>query len=162
MYKQFKTNANLEKSGITLDYGLFRLKCARAGGANINWQKTLDALSKPYKRQIDAETLPEAKGQELLRQAFSRSVVLGWEVAVDDKGDPIQNEEDLPEEDADRVWAPGLHSEDGSIVKFSAEAVAQAFKYLPDLFADIRAQTTKSDLYKEDIREAEAGNSKRS
>lgn len=158
MYKQFETNEKLEKKGITLDYGVFRVRVARSGGSNIKFQKTLDTLTKPYKRQLEAESLPEAKGQEIMRLAFARAVILDWEVAVDEDGKPIQTEEDLPSDWEGRTFKRGLHTRDGGIADYSEEAIVQALKDLPDLFIDIRSQTGRAALYKEDVREAEAGN----
>lgn len=160
MYKQFKTDESLEKTGIWIDYGTFRVKCARSGGSNVRWQKILDKLTKPYKRQMEGGNLPEAKGQEILRVAFARSVILAWEVAVDKDGKAIEDDDQLPSDETTRKWKAGLHSPEGEgkIVPFSEDNVCAAFKALGDLFADIRQQTGTAALYKEDILEAEAGN----
>lgn len=162
MYKQFKTDEALEKKGVWLDYGTFRVLVARSGGSNTKFQKILDTLTKPYKRQLEAESLPEAKGAEIMRLAFTRAIILGWEVAVDADGVPIEAEEDLPTDWEERTFKPGLHAPDGSLIAYNEENVVAALKALPDLFIDIRQQSGRAALFREDIREAEAGNSKRS
>lgn len=159
MYKQFKTDDQLERKGVWLDYGTFKVLVARSGGSNMKFQKLLDSLMKPYKRQIEAESLPEAKGQEILRTAFVRSVILGWEVAVNEDGDAIEDENDLPVDWEERTMTVGLHSPDGGKpITFNEENVTKALTALPDLFIDIRQQSGRAALFKEDIREAEAGN----
>lgn len=159
MYKQFKTNDSLEKSGVWLDYGTFKVLIARAGGANVKFQKLLDHLMKPYKRQLETESLPEAKGQEILRTAYARAIILDWQVAVDAKGVAIDDEEKLPVDWDKRTFKKGIHpAKSGPPLSVTEDNITEVLKALPDLFTDIRAQSARAGLYKEDIREAEAGN----
>lgn len=145
MYKQFKTDDALEKQGIVIDYGSFRVTVARAGGSNKRFATLLDATSKPYRRAIQLETLPPEIADRIMREVFASAVVLNWEVNT------------TPDAD-EPTWTVGIEQEDGSLGPFNKEAVMAAFVALPDLFADIREQAQKASLFREEIRTAEAGN----
>ena len=137
LFKQFKTDENLEISGINLNYGdnskgkPILIKIARAGGANKKYSKVLAELSRPHRRAIQTETLAPEKSDALLRKAFAKAVVLGWENV----------------EDGDEKAIP-----------YSEEAVEQLFKDLPDLFADVREQANSASLFRADIIETTAKN----
>lgn len=141
MYKQFGTDKELEKKGITLDYGDFRVTVARAGSSNNKFVKTHEFLTKPVRRLIEQDILPVEREREINRQLYARAVVLNWEVK-DDKG----------------KWKPGIESPDGSILPFSEENVIAAFAALPDLFADIQVQSNQMKLFLSANREADAKN----
>jgi len=141
MYQQFGTDKELEKKGVTLDYGDFRVTVARAGGSNNKFVKTHKLLTKPHRRLIDQDLLPVEREREISRQLYARAVVLNWEVK-DDKG----------------KWKQGIESPDGSILPFSEESVIAAFAALPDLFADIQVQSNQMKLFLSANREADAKN----
>lgn len=143
MYEQFKTDAGLESQGIWVDYGDFRVRLARSGGGNKKFEKTMAALTAPYKRAIATETLSEEISQKILMQGFVEAVVLDWQVK---------------DEEAESGWKQGIEAEDGSIMPFTQENVEKTFKALPDLYADLRAQAGKSTLFLKSLREANAGN----
>lgn len=132
IFEAFETDTDLEKKGITLDYGEFKFLIARAGGANKRYQKRMEALTRPYRRAIQTETLSNDKADELIMQAFAETVVLGWEGVVD---------------------------KEGKAIEFSYKACMELFKRLPDLFAEIRDQAGKWSLFKRDMQEADSKNS---
>lgn len=140
MYKNFQTNESLETKGIVLDYGDFRITTARAGGKNKRFAKTLETLSKPYRRAIQTEMLPQERGMELLRTAYAQAVVLNWETLVD--GEFVQ----------------GIEGPDGKLLEFNSQNVETTFKNLPDLFTDVQEQATKAALYRDSVIQDEAGN----
>lgn len=137
LYKQFKTDDNLEVTGVDLNYGEnskgqpIIIKIARAGGANKKYQKTLAALSRPHRRSIQTESLPVEKSDELLRKAFAQAVVLGMTGVEDAEGQPMP---------------------------YSEENVEKLFKDLPDLFADVREQANSSAIFRAEVLEATAKN----
>lgn len=141
MYKQFATDKELEKKGIVLDYGDFRVTVARAGSSNSKFVKTHELLTKPVRRLIEQEILPVEREKEINQKLYARSVVLDWEVK-DDKG----------------KWKQGIESPDGSVLPFCEENIIATFAALPDLFIDIQIQANKMQLFMASNREADAKN----
>jgi hypothetical protein len=147
----FKTDASLEKKGIILDYGKTRIRIARAGGANKRFAKTLERLSKPYRRAIQTETLDTDLGNEVLHQVYAEAVILGWEenTGVSDEGE--------------KTWTSGINPEDAGVesedlLPVNRENILKVFKNLPDLFTDIQQQSQKVALFRQDVMETDAGN----
>lgn len=137
LYNQFKTDPELEKAGLWLEYGPNskkqeqRIRIARAGGANTQFQKRMEALTKPYRRQIQTEIIGNDVVQRLMRQAYAETVVLGWE---------------------------NIEGPNGEDIPFSVENCVQLFTDLPDLFTDVQEQAQKAVLFRAEVREADAGN----
>lgn len=138
LYKQFKTNENVEKTGIVLEYGdntkgkPIGIRIARAGGANAQYQKLMEARVKPYRRQIQNETIEKALIDKILRQVYAETIVLGWENVEDENG------KELP---------------------FNVENCIKLFEDLPDLFQDIQEQSQRAALFRQAILEADSKNS---
>ena len=129
--KMFGTDKNIEKNGITIDYGDFQITIARAGGSNQAHDRMLEKLTKPYRRAIQNETIDHNLSIDLMMQVYAKTVVLGWKNVTDEKGN------DIP---------------------FSSEACLQMFRDNRDFFFDVQSQATKMALFKKDIQEFEAGN----
>lgn len=137
LYKQFKTNKELEKDGILLEYGLnskgqpICIRIARAGGGNVQFSKRFEAKLKPFRRQVQNETLDPQLAEKLVREVYAESVVLGWE---------------------------NVEDEDGNELPFSVENAIKLFTDLPELFKDIQEQSGKMALFREEILEADSKN----
>lgn len=137
LYKQYATDTNLEKTGIELQYGEnanggeIIIRVARAGGSNTAYTKRMEALVKPYRRQIQAETIDNKVLEKLVMQAFAETVVLGWE---------------------------NVEDRNGNLMEFNVANVIQLFTDLPDLFKDVQEQAQKAVLFREDILEVESKN----
>lgn len=137
LYAQFGTDKNLESTGILLQYGQnsqgkdICIRIARAGGSNKQYQKRMEALVKPYRRQIQNETISNDVMEKLVQQAFAETVVLGWENVEDKDGKPME---------------------------FTVDNCLTLFKDLPDLFKDIQDQAQRSALFKAEVLETEAKN----
>lgn len=117
LYELFGTDANMEKKGIEIDYGkagVFRI--ARAGGSNQRYNKVMEQLTKPYRRQIETGTIAADVQEKLLMQAFAKTVVLGWD---------------------------GVKDREGNAIPFSYENCIKLFTDLPELFRDLMEQATK-------------------
>lgn len=128
LYDLYATDPDMEKGGIILNYGEgVRVKIARAGGANANFAKVLERLSRPYRKRLDTGTLDDDTANDLFTRVFAEAVVLDWEGVTDREGKPV---------------------------KFNADNCAALFKDLPDFFADVRdAATTVSNYRAEEIEE---------
>lgn len=132
-YGAFKTSGKLEVEGIVIDYGPGgKFRIARSGGANKRYQTRLEELGRPYRRALATGTMPAERADDLLRQVFSETVMLGWEDVTDPDGKPLA---------------------------FTVENCIKLFKDLPDLFEDLREQSQRQALFREQQREADAGNS---
>lgn len=137
LYKQFATDKVVEKDGVVLEYGKnskgaqIKIRIARAGGANQKFSKILERKTKPYRRQLQNETLDEEIGAQIQREVYADSVILGWE---------------------------GVEDADGNDMAFTRDNIIKLLTDLPDLFADIRDQATKSALYRANILEEDAKN----
>jgi len=125
-YSIFRTDKSLEKEGIILDYGDFKIKVARAGGANAAFQKALTAKVRPYKRQLDAGTIPDDVAEKLFLDVYAESVVLGWEGVTDENGKPLP---------------------------FSKENAVKLFTDLPDLFRDVQNQAAAISNFRAEVTE---------
>lgn len=90
----FETDPEKERNGVWIDFGNpettgFKLLIARAGSHNERFNTRLRKLQEPYSRQIRNDTLDDETGRELLRKAYSDTVLLGWEKVVDKDGKEI-------------------------------------------------------------------------
>lgn len=144
LYLQFKPNTTREREGIFLEYGFLktpdgeadesrpvRIKIARAGGANTAFTKRLDARIKPYRRQLQTETMDNGIAQKLMREVFAETVVLGWENVQDENGNDLE---------------------------FNVPNCIKIFTDLPDWFADVQLQAQNGALFRADLRAADSGN----
>lgn len=137
LYKNFKTDENLEKTGIFLEYGMasngepIRIKICRSGGGNIAFGKSLDAQFKPYRRALQMDTLDNGVAERLLKKVFVDTVILGWE---------------------------NVEDENGEMLSFTKENVLKILDDLPELWNDIREQSAKAVLFREELRSNDAKN----
>jgi hypothetical protein len=103
---------------------------ARAGGSNDKFSKSLEVKYRPYRTQIDNETMDEKVAERLLAEAFAETIVMGWAgVSSLDVG-LTQEGEELYE------------------VKFSVENCVKLFTNLPEHFRDVRTQAMKFANYR--------------
>lgn len=139
LHKQFKTSKKKEREGIRIEYRddenpdapAVAFVIARAGGANVAYNKVLDRETKPLRRAIQAGTVSADTLMRCTRKAFIEACLLGWENVPDEKT--------------------------GKPIPFSKDAASDYLEELPDLFADLQQQASGAQLYLEDA-EADAGN----
>jgi hypothetical protein len=133
-YKLFETNKDFEKSGITLDYGDFWIKIARAGGANKKYEKVLQAKLRPFQAQLRTNTLDNAVAERLYREIYASAVILGW---------------------GSKEFGEGkLVGKDNDPLEFNIDNAIALLSDLPDLFNDIKEQSEKVALFRnEELRE---------
>lgn len=137
LYKQFKTDGDIEKKGIILSYGenergeeiWFRI--ARAGGANRAYERAVEAKTRPYRRQIQNESADPVVLERVLREVYAETIILAW---------------------------GGVDTPDGEPLAFSRENAVKLLHDLPDLFRDIREQASKIALFREELLEADSEN----
>lgn len=117
IYDMFATDLKVETEGFThhiTDKISFVL--ARAGGANAKFSKAMEIKTRPYRRQIQEDTMDITLANKLLIEAFAETVVLGWE---------------------------GVTTVDGKKIPFTPKAAITLFTELPDLFNELREAAAK-------------------
>lgn len=124
----FKTDSSIEKDGIIIDYGDFWVKIARAGGANKDYQRAMEAKSKPYRRAIERESLPAEVAERILREVAAETLMLGWGGKEEGSYFPWPDEPD------------GLAP--------SVENYLRVFNELPEFFADVVKQANDFTLFR--------------
>jgi hypothetical protein len=139
IFDMFETDTTLEKDGVVLEYGTnskgqpMFIKVARAGGANVQFQKVYEHITKPYRRQIDTgNKLPKELNDRLNRELYARAVVKAM---------------------------GGFEERDGTPIPTSTvEEIMDLFQRLPNLFADVMVQASGMSLFRDEVREGAAGN----
>lgn len=140
MYKQFGTNKNLERTGVAIDYGPFRVTIARAGGSNKDFDKLIEAKTKPFRRAIQTNTIEREKVISIAREAFAQTCIKNWETKVDGE------------------WKVGIEAPDGSLLPMTYENILKTLEALPDLFTDLQEQAASVALFQQGEREEDAKN----
>ena len=126
------TDAVLETAGVWIDYGAAgKFLVARSGGANTKFAKVLEAKMRPYRRQLDQGKLDNEVASKVLLETFIEACLLGWE---------------------------NITYQDGKAVKFSKQNAVKLFTDLPDLFGDLRDQSSKMATFQQEEIEADSGN----
>lgn len=133
LYSSYKTDENLETAGIALVVGetdagkKVCIKIARAGGANKAFQRVLAAKTRPYRRQIDQNTMSNSVMEGLMAEVYADTVVLDWENVTDENDNPLD---------------------------CTRENIIKVFTDLPDLFSDVRAGAADSSAFRAEILDA--------
>jgi hypothetical protein len=136
-YNMFKTDPIIEtETGVTLDYGDFRVRVGRAGGANKKYSKLLEARMKPHQRILAAGTMDDDVATRILVEVFSETVVLGCDVL-----DKEKSTVELP------VYKDGIINEAGEVVEDNKANRIVMLTNLPELFADVRKQANDFTLF---------------
>lgn len=137
LYKQFETNKDAETNGIWVQYEdgtdapPVRFLVRRAGGANTEYAQALEQKVKPYRRQVQAGTVPLAVLERLQREVFCATVIRDWE--------NVQNRE-------------------GQKIPYNYANALQLMTDLPALYTDLQSQADNMSLFKAAVVEEEAKN----
>lgn len=132
-YAAFETSKDLEADGIFVDYGMFRVRIARAGGANRRYQTLLEQKGRPHRRAAQLGTLDEETADRIVAEAFAEAVVRDWQTKV------VEGEGDERAERWDRfIVMPGTLER----LDVTVPNLVRVLLAIPDLFADLREQAT--------------------
>lgn len=135
--KMYHTDTDLEQSGIEFQIGDATFRLARSGGSNRRYQKIMERLTKPYRRQIQSNTMDDKLAMSLAQEGFARGVLLGWDgVTMDDLGDD-GNDERAP---------------------FNVENAIKLFTLMPDLYSDLQVVSAERAVFLHEAAEEDAGN----
>lgn len=141
MYDVFETDADLENTGIWLDYGDFRIRIASAGQGNKSYVKYAEKALKPVRKAMQAGALSNERAQSIMSDIYAKTIVKAWEINGDDG------------------WQSGIESREGEILPVNYDTVRQVFNDLPNLFLDIQEQASSISNFRKAELEEEAGNS---
>lgn len=137
LYRTFETDKNVEQNGLVLEFmpnskgEMMSMRIRRAGGSNTTFAKVLEHKMRPVKRQSDAGMLPNEQQEAILREVYAEAVVIGMDNFEDRDCNPLP---------------------------FNKANVIKVFTDLPDLFRDVVEQSQKAALFRQEVRESEAGN----
>lgn len=146
MYSQFKTNEQLEREGVVHDFGSFRVRLGRAGGANQRFNKLAEKFAKENSRLIANNLLSNEKAKAAMHNIYAEGVVFDWEV-------PIKNDENGIIE-----WVPGIEMPDGTIGEFNKENLIETFINLNDLFEQLVELSKTRENYSQELVDASVKN----
>lgn len=127
----FNTAKSLEQDGIALEYDETTIVIARAGGSNKRYERRVEQLMRPHRQAAQRGRLPKAKQEEIVRKAFSETVVLAWEKMPDPANPEV-------------------------MLEFSPGNVQYVFEQMPDLFDDVVEQATSVANFIAEAREDDA------
>ena len=147
-YEVFETEEDLEKDGVWLDYGSWRVKAARAGGRNTLWAKEITKMSRKHNLST-TKNLGKEQSDKIMAGVYAKAVIKDWEVKVKD-------------EEGNENWQRGIHLKDENgnvqIEEPTRKNITRALIDLPDLFEDIRQQTTEMSTYQNERIEEQVKN----
>lgn len=140
MYESFNVDKEVEKKGVWYQPAEgFRVLLARAGGANQKYSALVEKLIKPHRRAIRNDKADNSVIAGLLKEAFSKTVILGWQV-LDDKGE----------------WGDGVANPDdpAEILPVNPENILKVITRFDDLYLDIKEMAESSAAFlKEELEE---------
>lgn len=105
---------------------------------NIKFEQALTEATRPFKKQIKAGTLSEAKSKHITMDVFIETILLGWKnVSLAD--------------------VTGNESEVG-MAGFNADNAKSLFKNLPDLYQELLVESADINNFLQEQLKAEAKN----
>lgn len=146
MYAAFKTDQAKETNGVVVDFGDFRCTVRRAGGANKEYQKTMETIAAPYRRIAQLGVMGEGKMTDLMAEGYAKAVITNWEYPKVDPGDGLG--------EPMTSWVRGIETPDGQIVDPTPDAIKAVLIAQPDVFAMIREVAENLRNYRTDADEA--------
>lgn len=137
LYKDFQTDQTKEAEGVDVQYSpnedktipTFRIR--RLASSNQKYAKVLERVTRPYRRQIDMNTIDALLSDKLRRQAFIEGVLVSWDKVQDANGKDIV---------------------------FNAQNAEMLFSALPELFNDLEKQARDTSLFRIEQQESDAKN----
>lgn len=152
LYQMFEMDTDLEREGISVNYGSVKFQIARAGGRNKAFKDIFSAKAKKHRTQIDNETMSDDMADRIMAESYAEAVVLGWwSRKEDDAGDPILKK-------GEEQWVDTIENKEGKKVKYSIEECVRLFLDLPDLFQSLQSYATKAGNYRKELDETDEGN----
>ena len=143
-YERFKTEGDFEVNGVWIDFDDVRIRIARAGNKNTEFNKVLRKVLKRYEN-VKLEDLSKKDSDAVMAEVYARTIIKSWEVK-DESGNWISG-----------IWMP---NDDGGFIieEFNTENVKQCLVDLPDLFSRLRDDSQEMSNFQREEEEKEAKN----
>lgn len=138
----FGMDEQLEKDGVTVDYGDFRVTMARAGGTNQKFNNVFQKKMKPYRRQIEADQMDEDVASRIMAESYAEAVIKNMDVLLDDG-----------------TYFNGILEDDGEVIEFNRENVVKKLIAEPEFFRAVQRDATDLALFRKQALEEDTGNS---
>ena len=125
------------KDAVTLDYGTnedgspISFTVARMNRFNKKYVKALERITKPYRRQLELETLDEKLAESLFIEVFAESILIDWN---------------------------GVQDEEGKTIAYSKQNAAKLLELLPELYDDLKDKATRAGTFREEAAEEDVKN----
>jgi len=158
LYDLFKMDADLEREGITINYGSIKFLLARAGGSNTAFKKLFQAKAKKYRHQIDNKTMSDDAAELLMAQSYAEAIILGWWSRKEDENGEAVLDKSGEEQWVDTIEVPTADGSSLKRVKYSVKECVKLLLDLPDLFADIQQMAGEAANYRKEVEEEDEGN----
>ena len=127
LYQMFEMDHDLEREGITVNYGSVKFQIARAGGRNKAFKDTFASKAKRHRTQIDNETMSDEMADRIMAESYAEAVILGWWTRKEDEhGDPILDKK------GEEQWDDVIENKEGKRVKYSVDECVKLLLELPD------------------------------
>ncbi len=153
LYQMFEMDKDLEREGISVNYGSVKFQIARAGGRNKAFKDTFSAKTKKHRTQIDNETMSDEMADRIMAESYAEAVILGWWSRKEDEhGDPILDAK------GEEKWVDTIENKAGKSVKYSVEECVRLLLDLPDLFGSLQSYAAKSANYRKELDDGDEGN----
>lgn len=152
LYKTFEMDSDLEREGITVNYGTVKFLIARAGGRNKAFKDLFKTKAAKHRTQLDNDTMSDDMADRIMAESYAETIVLGWWTRKENEsGDPILKK-------GEEQWDDVIENAKGKRVKFSVDQCVRIFLELPDLFQSIQSYATKAANYRKEEEAADEGN----
>jgi hypothetical protein len=142
-----KTDPALENDGVRFEHMETRTEgfaytVKRAHSGNKKYSRAMQNALKPYRRQMDADEADDALIRGPLVAVYCDLMLTRWETCQDG------------------VWAEGIENEEGGeLLPANRDNLYKMLMDLPEIFDQIREDSTKAAFYRVTHREEDAKNS---
>lgn len=139
LHKQFKTNSTKEVEGVRIEFPeaqndngtIPTFIISRMGKANPVYSKALEAVTRPYRRQVELGTMKNEVAENLFKKVFVDTVLKGWENVQDESGEALE---------------------------FTEENALNLIKELPDVYERLQVEAGLASNFRDETLSNEAKN----
>ena len=136
LFAEFQTDPKLEQEGVLFTYTggdgnpIFRVKIARQGGRNKNYDKVREEVTSPYRR---LKSLSDEMKETIALECFAQGIIVknSWETYVPDEA----------------KYVSGIETASG-IKPATPETIVQVMRDLPDLYGTLLMEAMNADNYR--------------
>ena len=140
-----KTDSRLEKEGVRFEHMESRTEgfaytIRRAHAGNKKYARAMQKALAPYRRQMDADEADDDLLRGPIIAVYCDMMIVGWETCINGE------------------WCEGLQNEEGAIVPATRDTLYKALMDLPEIFDQIREDSSKAAYFRTVSREDDVKN----